>query len=196
MLTDGSTMRALCLTVAWTLCGLLFSSDPAGAQMVASNDRVRVECRLSTDTDEKDLKGTTEDTVTQKKSITVQLSGKARSPETRVVKWTAYGRNLKTNDLTVLDSGKVKLDLDRSGAQTITTKTVSSTYTDDHAVVSKRGGRGKGGGGGGGGGRQKMPKAKKVEASGTKFAGYSVQVLDGAQVVGETSDPAGISVKR
>lgn len=187
-------MRALCLTVVSTLCGLLLSSGLARAQMVASNDRVRVEGRLSTDTDHKDLKGTTEDTITQKKSITIQLSGKARSPETRVVKWTAYGRNLKTNDLTVLDSGKVKLDLNRSGAQVITTKTVSSTYTDDHAVVSKRGGRGKGVGGGGG--RQKLPRAKKVEASGTKFAGYSVQVLDGAQVVGETSDPAGISMKK
>jgi hypothetical protein len=64
---------------------LQFTGTAAVAQMVASNDRVRIEAKLTTDTDRKDLDGTTTDTVTQKKSIIIKLTGKAKTPETRVV---------------------------------------------------------------------------------------------------------------
>ena len=168
----------------------LASIAPAEAQMVASNDRVRVEVRASSDTDHKDLKNTTADTVTQNKTLTIQLSGKARPSETRVVKWKAYGRNLKSKDLMELASGEEKLALDPSGMQTITTKNISTTYTPEHAVVT----RGKGGKGGNR--NQKAPRAKNVEAEGKKYAGYSVQVMDGKTVVGEASDPVGIGAKK
>ena len=158
--------------------------------MVASNDRVRIEVRASSDTDHKDLKNTTADTVTQNKTLTILLSGKAQPSETRVVKWTAYGRNMKSNDMMELESGEVKLALDPSGKQTITTKNISTTYTPEHAVVS----RGKGGKGDNKG--QKAPRAKNVGAEGKKYAGYSVRVMDGKTVVGEASDPVGIGVKR
>ena len=175
---------------ATAFCLLLASIGSAQAQMVASNDLVRVEVRASTDTDHKDLKNTTVDTVTQNKTLTIQLSGKARPSETRVVKWKAFGRNLKSNDLMPLESGEVKVALDPSGRQTITTKNISTTYTPEHAVVTK----GKGGKGGNNG--QKAARAKNVEAEGKKYAGYSVQVMDGKTVVGEASDPVGIGAKK
>ena len=168
---------------------LQFSGPAAVAQMVASNDRVRIEAKLTTDTDRKDLGGTTTDTVTQKKSITIKLSGKAKSPETRVVKWTAYGRDVKDNDVKVLESAELPLALDKSGTQTVETKTFSSTYTPEHS-------KGKGGKGGKGGGGKGKGGGKKVEAEGTKFAGYAIQVKDGSQVVGEASDPVGIGAKK
>jgi hypothetical protein len=184
-------MRTICLSVvcaSWLLLPFRFS---ASAQMVASVDRVRIEGRLTSESDHKDLKGTSADTVTQKKSLTIQLSGQARSPETRKVKWTAYGRNVANNDLVVLDSAEVKLALDQHGTQTITTKTFTSTYTPEHAVTEKRGG-----GGNNGGKNKQLPRSRKVEAEGKKYAGYSVQVLDGGKVVGETSDPQGIALKK
>jgi hypothetical protein len=160
---------------------LQVASMPAAAQMVASNDRVRIEAKLTTDTDRKDLEGTTTDTVTQKKSITVKLTGKPRPADSRVVKWTAYARDVKDKDVTVLESGEVPLALDKGGTQTFESKTFSSTYTPEHS--QGKGGKGKGGG-------------KKVEAEGKKFAGYSIKVMDGAQVVGEASDPVGIGAPK
>ncbi len=169
---------------------LLATGSFANAQMVASNDRVRIEVRALSDTDHKDLKNTTTDTITQNKTLNIELSGKARQPETRVVKWTAYARSMKSNSIMELESGETKLALDPSGKQMITTKAISTTYTPEHAVVE----RGKGGRGGNRGRNQ--PRAKEVEAEGKKFAGYAVKVLDGKTVVGETSDPMGIGAKK
>ena len=182
-------MNSRLLHLASAFSSLLFAALPAPAQMVASNDRVRVEVRASTDTDHKDLKKTTADTITQNKTLTIELSGKARPSETRVVKWTAYGRYMKNNSIMEIESGDVKLALDASGKQTITTKTISTTYTPEHSVVQ----RGKGGRGGNRGRNQ--PRAKEVEADGKKYAGYMVKVLDGKTVVGEASDPVGIGTK-
>ena len=50
----------------------------------------------------------------------------------------------------------------------------------------------KGRSGGGGGTGRSTSKAKKVEAVGTKFAGYGVVIKDGGKVVGEIFDPAGL----
>ena len=168
---------------------LQFGGTAAEAQMVASNDRVRIEAKLTTDTDRKDLGGTTTDTVTQKKSIIIKLTGKPKSPETRVVKWTAYGRDVKEKDVKVLESAELPLALDKGGIQTVETKTFSSTYTPEHS-------KGKGGKGGGGKGSGGKSGGKKVEAEGTKFAGYSIQVMEGTHVVGEASDPVGIGAKK
>lgn len=149
--------------------------------MVSANDRVRVEVTTVTGSDHKDLGKTSTDRVTQHKTLNIALSGKPKNPETRVVRWTAYGRNMKSNNVTMLASGEIKLGL-VNNRQAAESKHVSTTYTPDHSVVSTRRSRS---------GRS-TPRAKKVEASGVKFAGYSVQVLDGGKVVGEASDPVGI----
>jgi hypothetical protein len=94
---------------------------------------------------------------------------------------------VKDKDVKVLESAELPLALDKGGTQTVETKTFSSTYTPEHSK-GKGGKGGKGGGGKGGG--------NKVEAEGTKFAGYAIEVKDGSQVVGEASDPVGIGAKK
>ena len=85
--------------------------------------------------------------------------------------------------MSTLESGEIKLALvdDR---QTAESKRISNTYTPEHSVVSKSSGRSIS--------RRRRPKVTQVAATGVKFAGYSVEVLDGGRVVGEASDPSGI----
>lgn len=153
------------------------------AQMVPANDRVRVEVQIVSETDHKDLGKTNTDRVTQNKTLTIKLSGKPKIPETRVIKWTAYGRNLKSDNIQKIESGEFKLELAANGGQTVDTKRFASTYTPEHSVVSIDRNRNSG---------RSTPKAKRVEATGTKFSGYSVQVLDGGKVVGEKAEPENI----
>lgn len=158
----------------------------ASAEMVPSNDRVRVEVQIATQSDRKDLAKTSADQVTQYKTLSIVLSGKPKSPESRVIKWTAYGRNMKSNSVQPLDSGEIKLEL-VNGRQTAESKRVTTTYTPDHFETSTSRSRSTG---------RSTPRAKKVEAAGTKFAGYSVQVMDGSSVVGEAIEPASIGAKK
>jgi hypothetical protein len=155
----------------------------ANAQMVPANDRVRVEVQIVSDNDHKDIAKTSVDQITQNKTLTIKLSGKPKSPDTRVIKWTAYGRNVKSNSIQMLESGEFKLELATNGGQTVDTKRFASTYTPEHSVVSTSRSRSSG---------RSTPRAKRVEATGTKFAGYSVQVLDGGKVVGEKAEPENI----
>ncbi len=147
---------------------------------------VRIEVRVASDQDRKDIKSSSADSVTQHKTLTIALSGKPKSPETRTGKWTAYGHSAKGHDYPVLESGEFKVEFSPQGRQTIESKKITTTYTPEHSVVS----RGRSGGGGGTG--RSTTKAKKVEATGTRFAGYGVVVKDGGKVVGETFDPAGL----
>jgi hypothetical protein len=166
------------------------AASPAQAQMIPANDRVRVEVRVMTDSDRKDLAKTTVDTVIQQKTLTISLSGKARERETRVVRWTAYGRDLKNDKVHSIASGEFKLALDAQGKQTGGSREIKTTYTPEHSVVNKKNkgpGQNK---------QNALPKTKKVEAEGNKFIGYTVQVLDGGKVVGEASDPAGIATAK
>jgi len=159
------------------------------AQMVSGNDLVRIEVRVASEQDRKDIKSSSADTVTQHKTLNIALSGKLKSPETRTGKWTAYGHSAKGHDYTVLESGEFTIDLSVQGRQAIESKKVTTTYTPEHSVVS----RGRSGGSGGTG--RSTSKAKKVEAVGTKFAGYGVVIKDGGKVVGEIFDPAGLKVE-
>lgn len=166
-----------------TTLGLVFgiaALHPLSAQVVGSNDAVRIEVRVQTEQERKDIKSTTVDTVTQHKSLLITISGKAKSPETRTGKWTAYGRDLKGRDLEVLESGDFKIGL-ANGPQKIESKKVSTTYTPEHSVLSTSGSS-----------RSRRTTAKKVEAEGKKFAGYVVTVKDGDKVVGQWADPPGL----
>ena len=177
------------LLFAFALSGFLSSSG--FGQMVASNDRVRVEVRAETDTDRKDLKGTTSDTITQNKSLVIRITGKAASPEKRVVKWTVFGVNVGTNRVTTLDSGQFPLSLDARGEQTMESKRVSTTYTPDHSVVSRNKSKGRNNRGS----NRSTVKTTRVDAKGTKYLGYAVKVMDGTSVVGEISVPPGIAAR-
>lgn len=158
----------------------LVALNPPTLRAQAANDRVRIEVRVQSQQDRKDIKGSSADTVTQKKSLFIAISGKPKSPETRTGKWTVYGRDLKDRDVTVLESGEFKIELPATGQQKIESKVVSTTSTPEHSIASKSSGRGR------------SPKAKKVEASGTKYIGYGVVVKEGDQIVGEMFDPMGL----
>jgi hypothetical protein len=151
----------------------------ARAQVLTGNDLVRIEVRVHTD---QDREGKKVDTITQKKTLNITLSGKARTPDTRKVTWQAYARDVKDNTLVAIDSGTFDLDLSK-GPQKAESTQITTTYTPEHSTGSGKGGnqRGKGGG-----------STKKVAAEGKKFAGYGVTVKDGEKIVGQHFDPAGL----
>ena len=154
----------------------------ANAQMASSNERVSVVVGVNSANKTKDIKGSSTDTTTQNKTLSILLSGSPRSPESRVIKWAAYGRDLKGRTLSTIESGTIPVAL-VNNRQTAESKSISTTYTPEHSVVSKGSGRSS---------SRSRSTAKKVAAEGIKFVGYSVQVLDGGRVVGEASDPIGI----
>jgi len=143
----------------------------AGAQTL--NDRVRIEVRVLTDQERKEIKGSRADSVTQKKTLQIAVAGKPKSPETRTGKWTVYGRDVKSKSIAVIESGEFKLELPVAGQQKVDSKAASMTYTPEHAAGSGKG-------------------SKKVEAEGIKYIGYGVVVKDGETVVSESYDPPGL----
>ncbi len=46
---------------------------------------------------------------------------------------TAYGRSLKGNDITVLDSDEFKVELPVNGQQKLESKKINTTYTPEHS---------------------------------------------------------------
>ena len=155
-----------------TFCIALASLAICSAQTPSANDMVRAEVRLQSSTDRKDIKNSTTDTKTQHVALNITLSGKPKSPETRVVKWVIFGKNVNSNRVSILESDEVKLSLDARGQQLIETRSAVTKSTPDHTVVSR--------------GQRNRVSAKKVEGSGVKYFGFGVQVKDGAMVVGKT----------
>lgn len=151
------------------------------AEMVNINDRVQVEVRAQNEAEHKDLAHTSTDTLNETKTLTILLSGRAKNPETRVAKWVAYGRNMKTHQVQVLDRGEIKVSFDDTGKQTADTHGIKFTYTPEHVDTTPKKVNG-----------HTQVQNKRVEASGVRFAGYSVKVMDGAQIVGEAADPENI----
>lgn len=170
---------------AASLLYLALAPLPVRAQVLSGNDYVRIEVRVQSEQDRKDLAKTTADTVTQHKTLNIVLSGKAKSPESRTGKWTAYGRNLKNHAITTLGSGEFKVDFN-NGSQKVESKKVSTTYTPEHTTASTS--RGRSGG-------SSRSTAKKVPAEGTKFIGFGIVVKDGDRVVSECFDPAGLKAE-
>jgi hypothetical protein len=160
----------------WVALALFAACSSATGQMVTGNELVRVEVRVASNQDRKDLKSRSADTITQHKTLTIALSGKPKLPETRTGKWTAYGHSAKGHDYTVLESGEFKVEFTAQGRQTIESKKTTTTYTPEHSTVTRRSNSRS---------RTSATRAKKVEATGTKFVGYGVVIKDGAKVVGE-----------
>jgi hypothetical protein len=155
----------------------------AFGQVVTGNELVRIEARVASEQDRKDLPNTTADTVTQRKTLHATLSGKAKSPETRTGKWIAYGHSAKGHDVAVLESGEFKIDLANGGRQAIESKVITTTHTPEHSTVTRSGNSRS---------RSSTTRAKKVEATGTKFAGFTIIITDGGKVLGEYYDPPGL----
>jgi len=160
------------------LCALftaVFTSSQVRAQ--TGPNAIRMEVRVLSEQDRKDLKGTQVDAVTQKKTLAIVATGAAKNPETRKGKWMVFGRNLTNENVVLIDSGEFKIDLSDHGVQRFESKEVSTESAREHATAARKGANAQRG------------KIKKVGATGTKYIGYGVQIRDGANIVAEVFDP-------
>jgi hypothetical protein len=149
------------------------------AQPLPGSDRVRVQVKVQSETERKNLKGTHTDQITEHKTLVIRLTGKSKDPETRAVRWTVFGKDLVTNKMTTLGTEEITLALAADGSQTTTSKRISATHTPDHILS-----------------HGKKREGGKVAAEGVKYLGYAVQVRDGEKIVGEASDPPGVEKRR
>jgi hypothetical protein len=172
---EGAGMKTASLMTVAVLALL-----PLTGAAQTANDIVRVEVRVKNTTDRKDIKGSSADEKTENVTLDVSLSGKPKSPESRVVKWTIFGKDVADKDVKPLESGEEKLALSATGQQKFESKTATTTSTPDHAQTQSKGGGGKGGGMKG-----KMATSKKVAGTGAKYVGWGVQVKEGETIVGE-----------
>ena len=125
-------------------------------------------------------------TYRQNIALEITISGKPHNPETRIVKWTVYGKDRKTDAVSILKSGDARVDFALGSTQKIITEEVSTTSSADHTVSSSsRGGRG----------NSRRLRYTKVEGSGTRYIGYGVQVFEGDKVVAEKFDPRTLESK-
>ena len=119
----------------------------------------------------------------QKEELEINVSSVSKNlPSGLQLKWFMFGRDLKSNRVGVLRSGEAKVELGGRGSQVINSAKIEAKSTPEHSVVSR--GRGRGGRTGGSRG-----SVKKVAATGDKYIGYGVQVLNGSKVVAETFYP-------
>jgi hypothetical protein len=166
--------RAFCLALL-----ALFFPTHARAESTPGGNLTRVQVTVQTEEERHNLKGTHTDRLTVHKTLQIRFSGKPRQPESRVVQWKIHGKNLATGKLEAIGHGEFPLKLTPDGIQTAASAKVTSIHTPDHILSH---GKDRAGG--------------KIAASGIKYAGYAIQVMDGTTVVGTASDPPGIENRR
>ena len=169
-----SFLRLLPITFVMALTG----ATPLRGQLPGS-DRVRVQVTVQTETERKNLKGTHTDRITEHRTLAIRLTGKILNPETRMARWTIYGKDLQTNKITTLGTEEVPLALGQDGTQAVASKRISTTFTPDHILS-----------------HGKNREAGKVAAEGVKYLGYAVHVSHGEKIVGEASDPPGVDKRK
>ena len=144
---------------------------------------VRMEVKVNGGDRDARIRGSTAVTHDQTKELEITVSSVSKAPPSGLrLKWFMFGRDLKSNSVTVLRSGESKVELGTRGSQVIRSAKLETKSTPEHSVVSRGRGRGSTGGG-------SRSSVKKVAATGVKYLGYGVQVLNGGKVVGETFDP-------
>ncbi|MEO7317810.1 MAG: hypothetical protein ABIZ56_02350 [Chthoniobacteraceae bacterium] len=174
-------------TLPAAVAGLLAVSA-VSVQASFHDSPVRLEVKVNGGDSHDRIKGSTAVQHDQTKELEITVSSVSKTPPSGLrLKWFIYGRDLKSNSVSVLRSGEAKVALGGNGSQVISSAKVETKSTPEHSVVSR--GRGRGNRGTGGGSRVSV---KKVEATGDKYIGYGVQVLDGGKVVAEAFDPAGV----
>ena len=145
---------------------------------------VRLDVRVASGDSHDRIRGSTASEHNQKKQLEIAVSSVSRpAPAGLSVKWYFFGRDEKSERVSVLRSGETKLDL-AAGAQTVKSDELKNDYTPEHSVLSR------GRGGNGGGGRNGVrASVKKVAGEGDRLIGYGVQVLQAGKVVAESFDP-------
>lgn len=170
--------RTAFLVLLGCLCGV-------GAQLAeahATKGEVMVLVKENVDRESK-AKHSGSQTVT----LDITLNGKPEDPEKRTIKWTAYGKDQKTDSVVAMDSGEIPVNLSSGSTQKTTTKKLTTSYKEEHTQSSSSGG---------GRGRSRRVKFTKVPGEGVKYYGYGVQVMEGETVVGEKFDPKTIEDRK
>jgi len=169
--------------IASILCGLIgLFPQIAPAHLFQGSVSVLVDDKV-----DNTQKGESE--VTQSLVLGITLLGKAKNPETRVVKWTAYGRDCRTDAISVLSSGEVPVDFSSGLQQKIKSEEISTTSTSTRTVTTSSSSYG--------GNRNRNRNSDRstirtrvIEPTGVRYLGYGVQVFEGDKVVGEKFDPS------
>ena len=170
------TLQSILLATA-----LAFTGGPANASFHSSP--VRLDVRVHGGDSHARISRSSGVKHDQKEELEITVSSVSKNlPSGLQLKWFMFGRDLKSNRVGVLRSGDAKIELGGRGPQVIRSAKIEAKSTPEHSVVSR--GRGRGGRSGGSRG-----SVKKVEATGDKYIGYGVQVLNGSKVVAETFDP-------
>jgi len=152
------------LIIAAALMGCL------NAHAQPASPKVGVHVTAKSADDRRKIVDSTSLTTIEKHTLLVTLRGRAMDSEKRVAKWYVFGRNIKTQQMSVLDSGEVNVSFPANGVQTFESREVTCAFTPMHTVSTGSG---------------KRTKAKRVDAAGVKIIGFGAQVKDGGKIVGE-----------
>ena len=120
--------------------------------------------------------------ITQNHSLKIYVTNTSKDVSNVKVKHIFFGRNLKNHSVDKINEGEKEAQVKPLATEAVEVPMVSSTYTEEHFET--------GGGGAGGGKAGRGKPGKKVEASGSRFVGYAVQVFQGEKMVAEAYEPA------
>lgn len=153
------------LTAVCLFAGLSFVSSAAPATV---QDLVHVDADLTSD--HKDPKSGPAEIIDYK--LKLRLTNHLKEPTgPLVVRITFHNRDLANRTNGVQKTINLNADIKGRGTHEMTSDAVTFTYTPEHgqSVKSRRG----------------TYRSKRVPASGKRYAGYSVQVLQNGRIIGE-----------
>jgi len=133
---------------------------------------VMLQTKENVDKEKKDKHAGTENI-----TIDITINGKPKDPETRVIKWTTFGKDQKLNQTVVIESGEIPVNLKSGSTQKTSTPRVTTSYKEKYTQPTKGGKQGR------------SSKPKEVPGDGVKYYGYGVEVLDGGAVIASKFDP-------
>jgi hypothetical protein len=172
-------MKTPVLPLAGLLAALSLLATPATHAEVSAIS-IHVEASSKTELNKDDRY-----TKTQAHSLKVQVTNSGKEPADINVKYIFFGRDVKAHNIDKINEGEKTAQIKPLATDVVDIPAVTSSYTDEHYDMP-----GGGGAGGGKGGGKNVKPGKKVEASGSKFVGYAVQVFQKDKMVAEAYEPA------
>ena len=152
-------------TIVSSLACLTIALLAVPAIVRAETSAVRVRTEQVNKTDEKAF------AKSQSRSLKVYVSNASKEMMDLKVKYFFFGRDVKTHEFVTVDQGEKPIQVKPLATEMVETSTAKTNFVENHL-------EGKG------------ASAKKVEASGSKFVGHAVQVLQADKVVAESCEPA------
>jgi hypothetical protein len=169
-------MKSSVLPLAAMVAGFFLASPAIHAETSAIS--IRVEASSKSEPGKPDRY-----VITQNHSLKVYVTNSSKDVVDVKAKYIFFGRDLKDHKIDKINEGEKEAQVKPLATETVEIPAVTSTYTEEHFEMAA------GGAGGKGGGKNAKP-GKKVEASGSRFVGYAVQVYQGEKLVAETYEPA------